>query len=159
MRRLTTSRGFTLVELAVSMAVATLIALATVPMLADAVSNGRLRAGAYSLRSAAQFARSEAVKGNQQVVVEVLDGRSIQISRIDPLTGQRSVVRALTLPDAIQAASASVTYDSAGRPTPFGTDTVIALSGTSMHCGGDIRCPSVHLEPGGAITVCGMEGC
>src|SRR5690606_4228088 len=63
------SRGFTLLELLVTLAVAAIVLSYGVPSFIDTVRNGRAAANANDLVTALSFARSEAVKRGARVTV------------------------------------------------------------------------------------------
>jgi type IV fimbrial biogenesis protein FimT len=60
-------RGFTLIEMAVVMAVMALLLFAAVPSITTALANTRIRNSTESLQSGLQLARGEAVRRNQNV--------------------------------------------------------------------------------------------
>lgn len=61
------NRGFTLIEMAVVMAVMALLLFAAVPSFMSALANTRIRNTTESLQSGLQLARAEAVRRNQNV--------------------------------------------------------------------------------------------
>src|SRR5262249_33672641 len=69
------SRGMTLVEIAVALAMVSVLVVVAMPNLAGAVANQRLRAAGTDLVSALMIARSEAIKRNAQVEVLPLTPR------------------------------------------------------------------------------------
>lgn len=62
-------RGFTLVELMVTIAVAAILAAVAVPSLGELIRNNRLAAGSNELVTALQLARAEAVRRGRPVSV------------------------------------------------------------------------------------------
>ncbi len=67
--RNTVSRGFTLSELMLTIAVAGILAAVAIPNMRDFIRNNRLTAGANDLLRSMQLARSEAIKQRMNVVV------------------------------------------------------------------------------------------
>lgn len=66
-RQSTHSRGFTLVELMVTVAVIGILALVAVPSMTSMISNSRLRGQTEEVTASLQLARSEAVRRNQRI--------------------------------------------------------------------------------------------
>ncbi|WP_304641609.1 GspH/FimT family pseudopilin [Pseudomonas sp.] len=62
-------RGFTLIELMVTIAVAAIILSLAIPSFTEATLGSKLRATANNLAAAATLARSEAIKRREQVVL------------------------------------------------------------------------------------------
>lgn len=76
-------RGFTLVELMVTIAVLGLLMLATLPSVGAWLRNAEIRTAAESLQSGLQKARSEAVRRNQPVLFSLVKGASIGVLGTD----------------------------------------------------------------------------
>jgi type IV fimbrial biogenesis protein FimT len=62
-------RGFTIVELVVTLTIAAILATIAVPSMRDFIRNGRLTSASNDLLRAYQVARTEAIKRQQNVVV------------------------------------------------------------------------------------------
>jgi len=152
MRHLST-RGLTLIELMVGLSIAALLAISAAPYFADYTTNSRLREGGNLLYSEALAAQSEAVKRNNVVRLST-DGATIQvIDRRDP--ANPVVLRTRTLNNGVNAATTTIDFGSEGWPLPFGTSASIDLSMTGITCSGDLRCPGLRVDGGGAIRLCG----
>lgn len=145
MRTIRLTRGFTLVELIVTVSVLALIATLAIPMYGDIVAANRTRAAAYSLVSDLALARSEAVKRNAAVSVlpfvagwqagwEV-DFGGTKLARNEPAP-------ALTLTGPL----AGVSYQPNGRLSTPGM-VLFTVSATT----GYTRC--VLIDPGGRATL------
>jgi type IV fimbrial biogenesis protein FimT len=147
-------RGLTLIEVLVVLAIVAILAVAGAPALGEYSANARLREGGNLLLGETMAARSEAVKRNAQVRVST-NGSLISVEEItstSPLT--TATLRTRTLPDGVQLATGIITFDSEGRPTPFGTVGSIDLSMTGRTCNSDTRCPGLRVEAGGAARLC-----
>jgi type IV fimbrial biogenesis protein FimT len=70
------SRGFTLVEMMITIAVMALVLSLAVPSFTNMIRNNRLASGSNELISALTYARSEAVKRRLNVSVCVRDGEA-----------------------------------------------------------------------------------
>ena len=66
-RRPAEARGFTLVELMITVAVIGILAVVAVPAMTDMINNSRLRGQSEEVTAALQLARSEAVRRNQRI--------------------------------------------------------------------------------------------
>jgi type IV fimbrial biogenesis protein FimT len=154
MRQLNTQRGLTLIELMVAFAIASLLALAAAPFLADYGVNSRLREGGNSLYAETLFAQSEAIKRNRPVRVSTT-GSTITV---DDMTVPTTPVtlRTRVLVDGVTMANGSVMFGSSGWPTDL-TAVSIDLSHATASCSADYRCPGLRIEAGGAIRLCGNK--
>jgi len=76
-------RGFTLVELMVTIAVLGLLMLATLPSVGVWLRNAEIRTAAESLQSGLQKARAEAVRRNQPVLFSLVQGAKIGVLGTD----------------------------------------------------------------------------
>lgn len=74
-------RGFTLIELMVTVAVAAVLLMVAVPSFNDVILNSKLTGNANTLLSSIQFARSEAIKRNTVVLLcRSADGKTCAAS-------------------------------------------------------------------------------
>lgn len=159
MRRLTNllpragERGLTLIEMMVAVSIAALLALTGVPFFGDYLVNSRLREGGNSLLTDALFAQSEAIKLNGRVAL-VVEGSTVRV--IDRSTDK--ILRERTMPEGVALGSATLTFGSFGRPTPFGEQPPrVILSMSGVTCSDTKRCPALVVETGGAIRLCGNK--
>lgn len=151
MRRL--SRGVTLVELLVGMAIVAILATAAAPFMADVVINSRLREAGNVLFTETLIAQSEAIKRNTTVRVTTA-GDTVQVQDMTvpatPVTLRTRTVNAnATLPNG------NFSFGAEGRPTPFGTAVSINVTGNGVACSADYRCPGLRVDAGGAARLCG----
>lgn len=108
--------GFTLIELLITLMIAVILATVAVPSFSSYIDNQRVRAGAQELYGGFQFARSEAIKRNEDVTINSNDG--------DWSTGWTITVGGNTLRqhgglDGLVLANDpadSVTFNASGRP-------------------------------------------
>lgn len=74
MKKIKTLSGFTLLELMITLAIAGIIAMIGIPSFQSLINNSRLTAHANDLLSALNYARSEAVSRNTDIVITKIGG-------------------------------------------------------------------------------------
>ena len=155
MRHLSCQRGLTLVELMVGLAIGAFLMLTAAPYFSEYTTNSRLREGGNLVFGEALMAQSEAIKRNATVRLAT-DGTSVQvIDRSVPATPV--VLRTRTLSGGVTAATGTVDFGSEGRPVPFGSSVSINLATSAGTCSGDMRCPGLRVDAGGAVRLCGNQ--
>lgn len=157
MRQLITTRrrtrGFTLVELMVGLAVLAVLTTAAAPYLGDMVVNSRLRESGNLLFTEALMAQSEAVKRNTTVRVST-SGTTVQVLDMT-VPASPVVLRTRTLVNNVSAPTATFDFGPEGRPAPFGTAVSVNLTMSGATCSTEVRCPGLRIDAGGAMRLCG----
>lgn len=150
-------RGFTIVELIVTLMLMAMLVALGAPMMSDYLRNARLREAANTILTALQFARGEAIKRNQPLAFRV-DGNDLSITspageviRHERLS-EGSGARVVRISDG--EVVDSVVFGGAGRPSPFGSEFRIETSLAGLSCAGEHRCPRVMLRSGGGVRLC-----
>lgn len=145
MDRRTRSRGFTLIEAMVAVAVLGILMILAAPAMQKVVAKQRLRSASYDLVSDLTLARSEALKRGAGVVMEPLAAGNWaagwQVRTADGVTrlGQRP---ALGVSIAWTHSPASITFDGAAQVTGGLTVKFGLNDGNGNH-----RC--IELDPTG----------
>ena len=138
------SRGFTLIELMVVVALAALLLGLGVPSFTGFIATQRVKTAASDFAVAAVFARSEAIKRNEDVTVTAVssgaggwkDGWTVAVAGGTQLSTQ-SAYSGVTF----AGPSSAITYKSTGRLSASVTDMRI-----SGHDGSAVRCVSFDLS-------------
>lgn len=140
------ARGFTLVELLVTMSVLVIMATLAAPAFTSMIASQRLRGMATDFHQSLLKARSEAIKRNTSVTLNPINGSWGQGWTIadptnpsGPPLDQRSVSAAISVTTSL----AQVTYQGSGRITAASTPTFVFSASASS----DTRC--VSIDPSG----------
>jgi type IV fimbrial biogenesis protein FimT len=145
----THSRGFTVIELMVTLSILAILLAIGVPSFSSFTENQRLRAASTDLRTDLTFARSEALKRNQQVTIRRRTAAGWQSGWLVSVqsSGQElrvrdDVGRGVTFTSAADA----VTFNGSGRvASPAGTVQFALAAGSA----GSSPARCVVLEPSG----------
>jgi type IV fimbrial biogenesis protein FimT len=146
--------GFSLVELMVAMTLLLLLAVIAVPALNDMLRQNTVRSQANSLLALLQFARSEAIKQQQNVQLTMTDtetGWRADVIRVSDDESLRVMVQDVA--EVTPADDAVVTFDSKGRAA---ATACISLS----YAGDDSFDRHLNISLGGQVAVesggCGL---
>ncbi len=154
-----TARGFTLVEMMIALAILGLLILAALPEIRTWMQNTQIRTAAEGMVNGLQFARTEAVRRNTNIELEIIgvsgwnvtvDGQVIQ-SRA---SGEGSPSAVLTIDP---AGATKTTFNGLGRQVPNGdgSDPITAIlidSGTIEAAASRELCVTVGI--GGVVRLC-----
>jgi type IV fimbrial biogenesis protein FimT len=170
-------RGVTLIELAITLAVLSIVLALGMPSYTKWVQGAQIRTAAESLQSGLNLARSEAVRRNTGVEFVLTNDppSSGNVGTVvADVAGVNWLVRqfeaaAYTPSDFIQAKTAaegasrvlvagdvaSITFNGLGRPTaPLTVDLTNPTAGSCIANGGDVHCLRVTVSVGGQIRMC-----
>ncbi len=134
-------RGFTVIELVVTLSVLVLVSTLAAPMYGSILASNQTRSTAYSLVSALSFARSEAVKRNATVSVTPVGAgwqEGWEVESGGNILSKREPAPSLVLSGPL----AGVSYQPNGRLTTPGVVLFTVSAAT-----GYTRC--VVIDPGG----------
>ena len=150
------SRGLTLIEVAVGVAITVVLLGMAVPYLGDFGQQARLRQGGDLLLAQALLAQSEGIKRNSTVRLHVAAGSGLVQVRDMSAGAPGTLLRESALPDGISLGSQAVDIDfgSRGTPLPFGTAASVDLVKSGVTCSADMRCPGLRIDGGGGIRLC-----
>lgn len=142
------SRGFTLIELMVVVALAAIMLSLAVPSLRDLIVGQRVKTAAFAFVNAAVQARSEAIKRNQEVALVPLvagnwgGGWRIQlVAGAVPLSQQEAYPGVLIASVAPKVTASQIVYEANGR-----LDAAVEELRVSDEAGGHARCLSFDLS-------------
>lgn len=145
-------RGFTLLELMVTVAIVGTLASFAIPGVKDYLATGAVRSASSDLYAALLAARSEAIKRRASAVVAPLTaggpwstGWTVKVGAnlFQQTDAMRSDMAALVLGSTVGAAATTITYGSNGRVIS-GAQTVIFYSPTQT--GIFARCVSIETN-------------
>ena len=182
MLRVRLQRGFTLVELLVSITLMALLMLLAAPSVGAWIQNGQIRTAADTVVNGLQIARSEAVRRNTlarfQLMTTAADGCALSnagpswVVSLDVATSncgsapsdtvaprivQRRDGNEGTSNAVIASDASSITFNSLGRMTAPAAAVTINVSfanGTCAAAGGELRCLRIAVTPAGQVRMC-----
>lgn len=156
------TRGFTLVELMVVMAILGIFLAIAMPSFRQMLMNFQIRALSESILNGLQLARSSAVQRNEQVQFELLPTNAWTVRTVSGTVIQSrsagessSVLTISTLPNP----STIVTFNGMGRvvantPASTSLDTINVDVPTSVMPAADSRDLRIRVLSGGLIKMC-----
>jgi type IV fimbrial biogenesis protein FimT len=116
------SRGFTAIELLVTIAITTLLATLAAPSFKTMLAAAQVRTAAHALLDGLQLARAEAIRRNERVVFnkQAQSTWNVMVESDGTLVQARSFSEGSSLVQvtASPAAASKVTYDGLGRIRP-----------------------------------------
>jgi type IV fimbrial biogenesis protein FimT len=146
------SRGFTIIELMITITIFAVLLAVGLPNMADFLRNSRLREAGNMALGEAMFARNEAIKRNGIVRLTV---SGTQLTVTDESRSPVETIRTRTLPAPVAASGPTQTIEfaSAGRTRPFGTAYSVDFVHENLTCTADLRCPRLNVNAGGSACV------
>jgi len=159
-------RGFTMIELMITIGVIALLFVLGVPTMRSVIENGRIRAAGESWKYGLALARTEAVRRNAQVEFFTdADGWQARIVSDGTVLHRGSGKEGaaglnLTIVDSVGATADRVTFDSLGRlvdPNPDGSQPIAQVDLESTNAPvADARYHPLRLQvlTGGMTRLC-----
>ena len=153
------SRGLTMIEMAIVVAIIGILAAAGMPMMSEFMRDNQVRAMAERFSDGLARARIEAVQRNATLDF-VVDGKGWRIDLTDPASGTTTKLREVpgTSADAqlaVTASHAQLSFNGRGRAGTSGfTIDFGHAAGTCAETGGEIRCLRITVSPLGAVRTC-----
>lgn len=169
------SRGFTLVELMVGLAIVAIAMVLGIPTLNQFLDSSRLKAAATSFSSGLQYARSQAVARNEPVLFSAeMNGAALSAGwSVATVAAPATVLQARSRNEgaatrvniAANAAFTGVRFNGLGAATFVdGAGAVVAANpgafaftspdNACVAAAGPIRCLDVRVSPGGQVRLC-----
>lgn len=112
------SRGFTLVELMIAVALLGILVGIALPFYQDTIADQRNRTAANELHSALVLARSEAVKRNAQITLSPVGTWAVGWRIASPVAGQPDLLNhSLASGVVVTSAATTVVFGASGRAT------------------------------------------
>jgi len=180
MRRQSRARGFTIVELLVTITVLGIVMMLGLPNISAWLQNTQIRSGADAMVSGLQFARAEALRRNRPVrfnLVDTLDascslataGPHWVVSMADP-SSNCNVEASFTVDPpfilqkrssqegsqnaAIIASASSVTFNGLGSAGSLQIGISNPSGGACQTAAGPMRCLQVNVSASGSVRMC-----
>ena len=181
--RLPTARGFSLIEMLITLAVLGILFMIGLPSLATWMQNTQVRNSAEAVLAGLQLARTEAVRRNRAVQFTLVDnlnagcassssGSHWVVSLNDPAgvcdelpsnTGAQIIQKRSgdegSVNATVSANVQTVTFNGLGRLTTTAVTPTIDFRNATANCQtgspvGPIRCLRVNVAPSGSIRMC-----
>jgi len=142
------ARGFTLIELMVTIAIAAILLAVVVPSFSDLLARRRLEGMANELSADLQYARTEAVSRRLPVRLSTLVGGTGYTVVADP-TGTPLTLKTVTLTDGVSVTASTTMTFTPLRGLP--NETTVSIDVASTRTAGTLRLISNFM---GRVQLC-----
>ena len=158
-RARTSARGWTLIETLVTVTIIALTLTLGLPALTEVMDRSRLRAASADLEHAARIARSEALKRNATITLQVFNGGWQVQAGNDP---EADVLHRGGLEGRVGVTPSSIAFSGSGFTLPTGTrlDLDLAVGIDPASCSETTSttafsaCRRLQVDAGGAARIC-----
>lgn len=135
-------RGFTLIELLVTITVAAILLAVAIPSFRDFIAGQKIKTASYDIMSAMTYVRSEAVKRNDNVILQQKTGGWANGWTIKYGTNPSLIEHEAFSGVTITNTATSITYGRDGRIASGQSFQI----GSSVNAGLPVRCVSIDLS-------------
>lgn len=153
-------RGFTLIELCVTITILGVLLAMAAPSMTTMLSNARVKSAKEQILSGINGAKSEAIRNNTSLRV-ALSSTTLTTSRKD--TGVVLKTQKISGSSSVSIGAVSFFIDSLGRVSDTGapedppivawSSEIVPASGADS-CGAELRCYRIQVLSGGLIKAC-----
>jgi type IV fimbrial biogenesis protein FimT len=145
------ARGFTLIEVMVSVAIVAILASIAVPNVGPAIATAQVRSSADQLRDMVARARQEAVKRNVPVTLSASDN---VVTLAVPAFGTSPALQLTKFVPTASISNGSVTMTGSGRADVAAAFQVTSSKYACKAADGPVLCLTVKVFTGGAARMC-----
>lgn len=157
---LTKNKGFTTVELFITLLVLSILVALAADSMKDFVANQKIRATAIEMMSGLKYAQTEAIKRNGYVRFEP-NGNGWKVIYTDTAnvdkTIQEKVTEASNKTTSVVSSSPSIKFTGDGFLSPSGAVEEIQFNNNNAACestGGTAKCLKLQIGSGGKLKLC-----
>lgn len=140
------SRGVTLIEVMVGIAIAAILAGLAAPSFLDALNRSRLEGAVNAFGIDLQYARSEAIRRRANTTLAIAGGGASYTLAYTPTSGADVVLKTVAMPAGVTLSAATIVFEGLR-----GTTDAQTVTGSHSSLGAQLR---VTTNAVGRITTC-----
>ena len=157
---LSTNRGFSLIELMITLVILAILLMIGVPTMQHYINNSKVRAVAAEISDGLQTARMEAIRANPSATfcLSAANGTGWDVRQGSDCTGTVLLSKTKAASEAaavvLDPTALTVTFNSGGRSTTGASTLNVSLKNT---CSGDCLRMQVQVSAGGMARTCNRD--